>query len=117
MIDGREIIDIQRKMEGSANEILAMTDEVGDSKTTKEFSSDRKRQLLSRYEAPLILVGKSAAAAQILAEADERYIAEFGAIEDQYRSAERHIAKWDAKHCVFEAARSLLSLAKESMRM
>ncbi len=43
--------------------------------------------------------------------------AELEGLSKQYEGAERVIAEWDSEFASFEAARSLLSMAKESMKV
>jgi hypothetical protein len=47
--------------------------------------------------------------------ADPVYKMELDLLAQQREDAEKTIAKWDAAFCTYEAARSLLSMAKETI--
>jgi len=110
-MDAHDIIELERRLAATVEELHSRASAVAMSRQIKEFISDQRKNLLAKYTAPL-LRDNSATAAETLARANDDYEAEFERLQDQYRTAEKHLAKWDALHCQFEAARSALSLAR-----
>ena len=110
-MDAHDLIEIERRMTATVADLQARAAAVALSRQIKEFVSDQRKNLLAKYTAPL-LKDNSATAAETLARATEGYLTEFASLADQYATAEKHLANWDALHCKFEAARSALSMAR-----
>jgi hypothetical protein len=115
MNDHSEIAMIQKRLENAIRQIRNLTASVGQAKQVRSYDSDRRKALLARYMLPYLKGGASAAAAEVDGRAEPSYLSEFEVLADQLRSAETTIAQWDAAYATFEASRSLLSLAKESL--
>jgi hypothetical protein len=116
MIDNNDIAVIQKRLENAVREIRNMTVMVGHAKQVKDYDSDRRKALLAQAMLPYLKGGASAAAAECDGRADPAYISGLDALATQREDAEKTIAKWDAAFCTYEAARSLLSMAKETIR-
>lgn len=117
MNDVADLFEIERRLTATTAELQRYTDAVSLSRQIKEFSSDLRKNLLARYVAPFLRAGESATAAETLARADVEYRLELIELQSSYTKAEKHIAKWDALHCQFEAQRSALSLAKTQIQL
>jgi hypothetical protein len=65
---------------------------------------------------PYLKGGASAVAAEVDGRADPRYLAGLDDLASQRETAEKTIAEWDAAFCTYEAARSLLSMAKTTIQ-
>jgi hypothetical protein len=115
-MDAHDLLDIERRLVATVEEMHKLTSAVAMSRQVKEFVGDQRKNLLSKYVAPHLKDG-SATAAETLARANEQYQAELTVLADQYRTAEKHIAKWDALHCQLDAFRSSLSLGKEMSKL
>ena len=117
MSDAHNAAAFQEGMMKAAYKLHAMVDEYGLAKQVLAFSSDRKKNLLAKYAAPLLDCGRSQPQAETLARASDEYRAEFEHLCKQDQHAHLIIAKWDAVYCIYEAKRSGLSAQKESMRV
>jgi hypothetical protein len=113
--DHSEVELIQKRLENAVREIRTMTAMVGHAKQVKDYDSDRRKTLLAQCMLPYLKAGHSAASAEMEARADPRYELELNLLMHQREAAERTIAKWDAAFCTYEAARSLLSMAKTTL--
>lgn len=116
MNDHSDIMLIEKRLENAIREIRNMTALVGHAKQVRDYDSDRRKTLLAKCMLPYLKGGASAAAAEVDGRADPMYQAELDSLAQQREDAERAIAKWDAAFCTYEAARSLLSMAKETIR-
>ena len=106
---------IQKRLENAVREIRNMTVMVGHAKQVRDYDSDRRKTLLARCMLPYLKGGASAAAAEVDGRADPQYKLELDLLAQQREDAEKTIAKWDAAFCTYEAARSLLSMAKTTL--
>jgi GH35 family endo-1,4-beta-xylanase len=116
MADFTDTQRIEQKLRKANNTLLHMTADVAAARTIKEFVSERRKNLLARFANARIHEGASATAAETEARSNERYVEEFNQLTAEYESAEKVLADWDATRATFEAARSILSLSKESLR-
>lgn len=107
----------EARLRAAANRLHAMAGEVAQAKQVKEFASDRRKNLLARYMAPLLASGSGATAAEMVARANPEYQQELDEQAEQYAAAERVLSEHGATMATFDAARSLLSMSKESMRV
>ena len=105
----------EQRLRAAANKLHELAPAVAKARQVKEFSSDRRKNLLARYMAPL-LIGGSVASAETTARADMDYGMGLDDLARQYREAEEVLAEWAATNATFEASRSLLSLSKELLR-
>lgn len=116
MSDNTEIARIQQRMQQCTKKLHDLTTNVGMARQVKEFSSDLRKQALAVEMVKSIKAGESASAADCIARASDAYASRLAAMGEQLAEAERIIAEWQATQASFEAARSLLSMQKETMR-
>ncbi len=115
--DSHDISQVETRLKDATRRLHQLSASVGAAKQIREFSTDRKKNLLAKYVVRALKEGHSATAAEAYGRSDEAYQAELEGLSKQYEGAERTIAEWDSEFASFEAARSLLSMAKESMRV
>jgi hypothetical protein len=116
MNDHSEIMLIQKRLADAQRAIKNLTALVGHAKQVRDYDSDRRKTLLAKCMLPYLKAGASAAAAEVDGRADPAYNAALDALAAQREASEKTIAEWDAAFCTYEAARSLLSMAKETIR-
>jgi hypothetical protein len=114
--DHSEVYEIEKRLRNSIRKIHGLTALVGHAKQVRDYDSDRRKTLLAQCMLPYLKGGASAAAAEVDGRADPRYVAGLNDLAGQREDAEKTIAEWDAAFCTYEAARSLLSMAKETIR-
>lgn len=112
MIDGSDIAELEKRLLGALEELRQRTEAVAQAKQVKEFVTDMRKSLLARYKLPYIKEGESDTKSDTYARSDESYIKELKELANQYQTAEKHITAFDVSMAKFEAARSLLSMAK-----
>lgn len=108
-------INAEKSLRAANNKLHELAPQVALARQVKEFSSDRRKELLARFTKAYLADG-SVAQAEVSARADHGYEAGLSELEKQYQAAEHTIAKWQATQATFEAARSLISLNKEIAR-
>lgn len=116
MTDNTEIAAIEGRMKHCSKRLHEMAASVGAAKQVRDYDSDRRKNLLARYVLPHLKAGASAAAGETEGRSDGRYQEELERLGEQYAEAGRVIARWEAEQASFEAARSLLSMAKETLK-
>lgn len=114
--DFTESAKVEQRLKNSTNDLHKMGPDVALARQVKEFVSEQRKNLLARYVAPLLKSGRSAPQAENMARASDEYRKEIALLEKQYQHAESVIAKWGATMATYEAARSLLSFSKETLR-
>src|SRR5438045_2835721 len=114
--DSSAIVQIELRLKGCTKRLHEMAGAVGSAKQIRDFDPDRRKNLLARYVVPHLKAGESAAAAEATARANPAYHVELEKLAEQRESAETAIAQWTAEMASYEAARSLLSMAKMSMQ-
>lgn len=107
---------IAQRMKDSCRKLHTLAISVGSARTVREFSTDRRKNLLAKYVAKALKDGESATAAETIGRANVTYQEELEILQEQHQAAETTIAKFAAEQCSFEATRSLLSFEKQSMR-
>ena len=115
MSDHSEIEVIQKRLENAVREIRNMTMAVGHAKQVRDYDSDRRKNILAAATVPFLKAGHSAASAEMEARAFLAASSGLDELAAQREDAEKTIARWDAAFCTYEAARSLLSMAKETL--
>ena len=115
-MDHTETERIAERMKSSTRKLHALTAQVGGAKQIREYDSDRRKNLLAKYVMISLKEGFSATASETIGRANPAYQAELENLGDQLQAAEMTIAQWTAEQSSFEAARSLLSFSKETMR-
>ncbi len=117
MNDNHDISAVETRLKDATRRLHQLAPQVGAAKQIRQFDTDRRKNLLAKYVVRALKEGHSATAAEAYGRSDEAYQAELEGLSKQYEGAERTIAEWDSEYASFEAARSLLSMAKESMRV
>ena len=106
---------VEDRLKNSAKKIENMSGKVALAKQILDFMSERKRMCLAEFTAPL-LATHSAAAAETLARTCPEYKAALAQLEHQYQHAEATLGEYRGAQAMFDAARSLLSFERESLR-
>lgn len=111
--------DVTRRAEltviDRAKTVEALAEDAGKAKQVKEMHSERMKMLLARHA---IRTGEeSAARAEMHARASQAYGQEVYEIERQLESALVTIEKYSAAQSMLEAARSVLALEREKIRL
>jgi hypothetical protein len=116
MADHSETEEIAGRMKSSTRKLHELSSLVGSARQIREFNSDQRKAALSTEVVKFLKSGESATAAEHMGRASEPYQAKLAVLAKQLESAESTIASWSAEMASFEAARSLLSFSKETMR-
>ena len=112
MTDADTITKAEAQLNRTAKALEAMSQDVADAKTVKEFSSDRLKRAFSVTVAEFLEAGDSGVAAEHKARASKPYGTALHDLSEQYQSALRIIERHDATKALFESARSILSTEK-----
>lgn len=115
--DYSETMLLQRRLTETADEMAAITDDVGMARQVREFSSDRRKRALGRAMQAALAGGESSSKAEAEARASEPYAKELQQLAKELTAAEQTIARWDVLRIKWETARSLLSVQKSQMQM
>jgi hypothetical protein len=114
--DYHDIIAAQKTMETVRLRMDAMTADVGKARRVVEFSGDWRKAALADVAALFIKAGETSSAADTKARADAGYQSRLHELQDEYQEAQTTLATWDALHCAFDSARSILSARKETVK-
>ncbi len=114
--DFSDIAKVTQRLREATNDLFGMADVVAKARTVREWSGERKRNLLAHFMAPHLEHGKSTPVAEALARADAGYVSGVMTLMVEREDAEKVIAKYDVTNVVIDAARTLTSLGKESLR-
>ena len=90
---------------------------MGAAKQVREFSGDRRKQILAMEMVKGLKADMTVSAAEAFARASAEYAHEINDQAQQLADAETVIAEWSALEASFEAARSLLSMAKSTLKL
>jgi hypothetical protein len=115
MIDDKEIRDIEKRMTECIATMRKMTALVGVARQVKEFSNDQRKNALAAEQVKYITRGESVSASETLARSNPAYIEKFKALEKAYSDACGTIAEWEATFARYEACRSMLAMARETL--
>jgi len=115
--DNHDISQVESRLKDATRRLHQLSPQVGAAKQIRQYDTDRRKNLLSKYVVRALKEGHSATAAEAHGRSDQSYQTELEGLSKQYEGAERTIAEWDSEFASFEAARSLLSMAKESIRV
>lgn len=115
MTDQETIAKAQIQMQRCVKKLEAMSNDVGDAKTVKEFSSDRLKRAFSVTVAEFLDAGDSGVAAEHKARASKPYGAALHDLGEQYKTALRVIEQHEALKTMFESSRSILSTEKAKL--
>jgi len=116
MSDFTDIKKVSERLRNANNALHEIVPEVAKARQIKEFASDRRKALLARCTAPFLEAGDSVASAEAKARANDSYKTELEILAAQYQFAEHTLAKYSALQATFDAARSLLSMSKETFK-
>lgn len=114
--DQSEIGQIEQRLKSSTKRLHLLAAQVGHAKQIREFTGDRKKNLLAKYVVRALKAGESATAAETIGRSDLTFQSELEAIARDLEASETTIAEWTAEQASFEAARSLLSMQKETLK-
>ncbi len=114
--DNHDIFEVEQRLRSCSKRLHQLSPQVGAAKQIRQYDTDRRKNLLAKYVVRALKEGHSATAAEAYGRSDEAYQVALEAIAAQYEQAEKVIAEWDAEQASFEAARSLLSMAKETLK-
>ncbi len=103
-------------MQECTRKLHQLAGRVGGAKQVREFASDQRKAALSVEVVKALKDGESATAAEHIGRASASYRQHLEVLAGQYEAAESTIAEWQAEMASFEAARSLLSFSRESLR-
>ncbi len=117
MNDNHDIIQVETRLKDATRRLHQLSASVGASKQIRQYDTDRRKNLLAKYVVRALKEGHSATAAEAYGRSDEAYQTELEGLSKQYEGAERCIAEWDSEYASFEAARSLLSIARETLKI
>lgn len=110
--DNEQAKKIMERMQTASLKLNKTAPAVGHAKQIREFASERRKNLLAQYfDADL-----PATKAEMLARKHPEYLQKLELLVGQSDDAEIVIAKDSATRHSFEAARSLLSFNRESLR-
>lgn len=115
MIDDEEIRDIEQRMQDSVKRMRTLAPLVGAARQVKEFSSDQRKNALAGEQIKFIQRGESVAAAENLARSSPAYLEKFKQLERSYAEACATIAEWEGVFARFEACRSMLAMARQTL--
>ena len=89
--------------------------EVGSARQVKEFSSDQRKNALAGEQVRFIQRGESVAGSETLARSSPVYLEKIKDLERSYADACSTIAEWEAIMARFEACRSMLAMARQTL--
>lgn len=107
--DHTQSLEVAAKLRDSVQNLHNMAHDVAAARQIKEFSSERRKNLLAKYMARR---EGSQGIRETMARNDSDYSEEFETLAKQELEAEKIVARWQAEQCRYEAARSLLSFTK-----
>lgn len=116
MVDHTEALKIAERMKKCTKRLHQLASAIGSAKQVREFSSEMRRAALSAEVVKALKAGESATAAEHIARASEPYNQKLAILAQQYESAESTIAEYQAEQASFDAARSLMSFNRETLR-
>lgn len=107
--DHSQSLEIAAKLRDAVQKLHDMAPDVGAARQIKEFSSERRKNLLAKYMSKYI---GTQGMREIEARNNSDYSEEFETLAKQELEAEKIVARWQAENCRYDAARSLLSFSK-----
>jgi hypothetical protein len=115
MIEDEEIRDIEKKMQECIARMKTLAPLVGVARQVKEFSGDQRKNALAAEQIKYITRGESVAASETLARSNPAYLEVFKSLEKNYADACGTIAEWESTFARYEACRSMLAMARETL--
>lgn len=114
--DANDLYRLSRELDSLARQLEGIAPELADARAAKDFDSDRRKNLLASFMAPL-LADNSATAAEALARANPEYQERFKALHQDLLTAYTVVARESGLQARFEAARSILSVTKAQLSL
>jgi ATP-dependent helicase/DNAse subunit B len=114
--DHSEHLKVANRMKEAVRRLESMATSVGVARQIREFNSDMRKTALSVEVVKSLKAGESATAAEHIARASTVYQNKMADLAKQYADCETVLAQWNTEQMAFEAARSLLSFSRESLR-
>lgn len=114
--DHTDSLEVTTRMKSSTAKLHQLSARVGMAKQVRDFMNDLRKNALSCEVVKALKAGESATAAEHIGRASPEYAAKLEQLGKSLEEAERIIAEWTAEQASFEAARSLLSFEKATMR-
>ena len=93
-----------------------MAGDVGMAKHVLQYDADMRRRALARAMQPALAGGDSAAKAEAEGRSSPLYDKEIETLSKAHQAAEQTLAAFEAEKILWETARSLISLQRETMR-
>src|SRR5712691_9346784 len=116
LADHSVAFSIEKRLKEASREINLLAPAFGQAKQVIEYDSDRRKNLLAKYGRSYLKAGESAIASEVMARSEAEYLCELDSLATELDAAYGTVAKWDALHCSFESARSLLALTREQLK-
>lgn len=110
MNDHSQSLEIAGRLRDSVQKLHDMAIDVASARQIREFASDRRRNLLSKYLGSDCLPMNQR---EHIARQNPQYHQEFEQLSEQYKEGEKIIAKWQAEMCRYDGLRSLLSYSRQ----
>lgn len=104
-------------MQGCIVRMKTLAPQVGAARQIKEFSGDQRKNALASIQITYIHKGESVAASETSARANPLYIEKMKQLEKAYSDACATIAEWEAVFARFEACRSMLAMARQTLQL
>ncbi len=117
MNDNHDISEVEQRLRSCSKRLHQLAPQVGAAKQIRQYDTDRRKNLLAKYVVRALKEGHSATAAEAYGRSDEGYQVALETMSREHEASEKVLAEWEAEQCSFEAARSLLSMMKESLKV
>jgi len=116
MPDHKDTLAVAARLKAASKKLHDMADDVGMATQVREFISEDRKNLLSRYMKPWLMEDMASSKAEAMARTNEDFLKEYEALKQKFQDMEQLLTRWKAENASYDAARSLLSLAKETFR-
>lgn len=112
--DFSDLFRATKELASELSKLSAMSKDVAAARTVKEFSSDRKKNALSKAVLQAFKEGsKSSAEAEHKAFASAQFETAMSALTKQYTEAEQAIAEWTVCSMKIESLRSIIAVHRQ----
>jgi len=115
--DWSEAASLQQKMAETVEAINRMAGDVGMAKHILEYDPDMRKKALGRAMAAPMAGGASAAKAEAEARASDAYAREMAVLAKSHLAAEQTVMEYEALRLMWDSARSLLAMQRETAKM
>jgi hypothetical protein len=117
MADQSEAQQIEARLKSATRKLHELAPLLGAAKQVREFSSDQRKNALAKAQRRYLERGEGAAGSEALARSDPLYLEALKALAESHTEAERVIAEWTATMASYDAARSLLAMQREGLKI